>query len=162
MSDITRIGIISDTHGLLRNEVYAAFEGVDEILHAGDVGDPALLTELAVIAPVHAVHGNVDGWEVRAVTPEVVELERLGHKLVVIHGHQWGSPSVEDLAERYSGYSVVVYGHTHRPLIQELDGTLMVNPGSAGQRRFGKPVTVAVLSLTAGRRPSARLVELAS
>lgn len=162
MSDTIRIGIISDTHGLLRNEVYAAFEGVDEILHAGDVGDPALLSELAVIAPVHAVHGNVDGWEVREVTSEVVELERVGHKLAVIHGHQWGSPKVEDLAGRYPDYSVVVYGHTHQPLIRSLDGILMVNPGSASQRRFGRPPTVAVLSLSAGRRPSARLVELVS
>ncbi|UCC85275.1 MAG: metallophosphoesterase family protein [Gemmatimonadota bacterium] len=155
-----RIGLISDTHGLLRNEVFAAFEGVAEILHAGDVGDPAILTELAVIAPVHAVYGNVDGWELRQQVGESVELERLGHRIAVVHGHQWGSPKVKDLAEAYHDFSVVIYGHTHQPLIEKTAGPLVVNPGSAGHRRFGDPVTAGVLMLERRLEPKARLVDL--
>ncbi len=155
-----RIGLIADTHGLLRNEVYAAFEGVDEILHAGDVGDPSILTELEVIAPVHAVCGNVDGWELRQQLGEAVKLERLGHRIVVVHGHQWGSPKVRDLVQAYPGFSAVVYGHTHQPLIEKTAGPLVVNPGSAGHRRFGNPVTAAILTLERQLEPSARLIDL--
>jgi putative phosphoesterase len=155
-----RIGLISDTHGLLRNEVYAAFEGVDEILHAGDIGDPAILTELEVIAPVRAVLGNVDGFEVRAEVPERQELERLGHLIAVVHGHQWGSPTVRDLADAFHDFSVVVYGHTHQALIEKTAGPLVVNPGSAGHARFGHPVTAAILTLQRGRAPAAQLVDL--
>lgn len=157
-----RIGLISDTHGLLRNEVYAAFEGVDEILHAGDVGDLAILTELEVIAPVAAVIGNVDGWDVRQAWPEKQQLERLGHRIAVVHGHQFGrgSPKVKDLAEAFPDFSVVVYGHTHRPLVEKTAGPLVVNPGSAGRRRFGAPVTAAVLTLGPERPPAARLIDL--
>lgn len=155
-----RIGLISDTHGLLRNEIYAAFEGVDEILHAGDIGDSSILTELGVIAPVHAVHGNVDGWEVRQLVGESVELERLGHRIAMVHGHQWGSPKVKDLAEAYPDFSAVVFGHTHQPLIEKTAGPLVVNPGSAGRRRFGDPVTAAILTLERHLEPSARLIDL--
>jgi putative phosphoesterase len=160
MSDVYRIGLISDTHGLLRNEVYAAFEAVDEILHAGDVGDPAILTELEIIAPVRAVSGNVDGWEIRQAVPEEQEIERQGHIVAVVHGHQWGSPKVRDLAEAYPDYSVVVYGHTHIPLIEKTGGPLVVNPGSAGHQRFNKPVTAAILSLQRDRPPTAQLINL--
>lgn len=160
MSESLRIGLISDTHGLLRNEVYGAFEGVDEILHAGDVGDPAILTELAVIAPVRAVFGNVDGWDIREGAPEKQEIERLGHRIAVVHGHQWGSPKVGDLVDAFHDFSVVVYGHTHIPLIEETAGPLIVNPGSAGHQRFGKPVTAAVLTLDPGLPPAARLIDL--
>ncbi len=160
MSESLRIGVVSDTHGLLRNEVYAAFDGVDEILHAGDVGDPAILTELQVIAPVRAVFGNVDGWDVREEAQEKQEIERLGHRIAVVHGHQWGSPRVGDLLEAFHDFSVVVYGHTHIPLIEKTAGPLVVNPGSAGHLRFGKPVTAAILTLERGRPPEARLVDL--
>jgi putative phosphoesterase len=160
MSDHWHIGLISDTHGLLRNEIYAAFEGVDEILHAGDVGDPAILTELAVIAPTHGVYGNVDGWDVRDEVPERLEIERLGHSIAVIHGHQWGSPRVQDLVLEYPGYSVIVYGHTHQPLVEKVGNTLVVNPGSAGHQRFGRPVTAASLRLERDRPPRARLIGL--
>ncbi len=157
-----RIGLISDTHGLLRNEIYAAFEGVDEILHAGDVGDPAILTELEVIAPVQAVYGNVDNSDVRELASETLELARLGYGIVVIHGHQWGSPRPEDLAERYPAASVVVFGHTHQPLIRNIDGSLVINPGSAGHRRLRNPVSAATLTLERGRPPSGKLLELGS
>jgi hypothetical protein len=160
VSETLQIGLISDTHGLLRNEVYSAFESADEIVHAGDVGDPAILTELGVIAPVRAVYGNVDGWEIREQASESLELERLGHKIAVIHGHQWGSPRVQDLLEAYRGFSVIVYGHTHQPLVEKVDGTLLVNPGSAGHQRFGKAVSVALLSLERQRAPAARLLDL--
>lgn len=155
-----RIGLISDTHGLLRNEVFAAFDGVDEILHAGDVGDPSILTELRVIAPVHAVYGNVDGWELRQQVSESLELERLGHRIALIHGHQWGSPKPADLAEAFPDFSVVVYGHTHQARVERISGPLLVNPGSAGHARFGKPVTAAILALERGARPKAQLVDL--
>jgi putative phosphoesterase len=160
VSQTLSIGLISDTHGLLRNEVYAAFEAADEILHAGDVGDPAILTELEVIAPVSAVYGNVDGWDVRESAAECLELERCGVKIVVIHGHQFGSPRAEDLVAAYPESSVIVYGHTHQPTIQEVDGTLVVNPGSAGHQRFGKPVTAAMLELSPDGPPSAKLLDL--
>lgn len=160
MTQAFRIGVISDTHGLLRNEVYAAFDGVDLILHAGDVGDPGILTELEVVAPVLAVYGNVDSWEVRGQVPEVVEAEHLGHNLVVIHGHQWGSPRVSDLVMAYPDASVIVYGHTHQALMEQIGDTLVLNPGSAGHQRFGKPVSVALLSLAAERAPGARIVDL--
>lgn len=160
MSESLRIGLISDTHGLLRNEVYAAFEGIDEILHAGDIGDPAILTELEVIAPVRAVLGNVDGFDVRGEVPEKQELERLGHLIAVIHGHQWGSPTVRDLAEAFHEFSVVVYGHTHQALIEMTAGPLVVNPGSAGHQRFRKPVTVGILTLERGVAPQAKLIDL--
>jgi len=158
--DGTIIGLISDTHGLLRNEVYGVFEGVDEILHAGDVGDPAILDELEVIAPVRAVYGNVDGWDVRQRVGERVELERVGLRVVMIHGHQYGSPKVEVLIRDFPDASVVIYGHTHQPLIRRLGDTLVVNPGSAGQRRFGKPVTAARLTIAPERGPQAELLEL--
>ena len=154
------IGLISDTHGLLRNEVYGAFEGVDEILHAGDIGDPAILDELEVIAPVQAVYGNVDGWDVRRRVSERVELERAGQRLVMIHGHQYGSPKVEVLARDFPSASVIVYGHTHQPLIRRQGGALVINPGSAGQRRFRAPVTAARLTVAPNREPRAELMEL--
>jgi putative phosphoesterase len=161
MNETLRFGLISDTHGLLRNEIYEAFEGVDEILHAGDVGDDYILTLLDAIAPAHAVYGNVDGFDVRERVNETVELERLGHRIALIHGHQWGSPRVEDLVERYPDYSVIVYGHTHQPLIEEVGGSLLVNPGSAGQKRFNDPVTAALLTLERSRQPAAKLLTLA-
>jgi putative phosphoesterase len=160
VSESLRIGVVSDTHGLLRNEVYAAFDGVDEILHAGDVGDAAILTELGVIAPVRAVFGNVDGWDVREEASEKQEIERLGHKIAVVHGHQWGAPRVGDLLEAFHDFSVVVYGHTHIPLIEKTAGPLVVNPGSAGHQRFGKPVTAALLVLERDLPPEARLIDL--
>jgi putative phosphoesterase len=160
VSERLRIGLVSDTHGLLRNEIYAAFDGVDEIFHAGDVGDPSILTELEVIAPVQAVYGNVDGWDLREHLPETVEVERLGHRIAVVHGHQWGSPRAEDLVDAYPDFSVIIYGHTHQPLVEAGSGVLVVNPGSAGQRRFGKPVSAGLLALERGRPPVAKLVDL--
>lgn len=154
-----KVGIISDTHGLLRPEVFPVFEGVEHILHAGDVGPAELLVELEAIAPVTAVWGNTDGWGVRARVPEVARVELGGVAVVVFHGMQVGSPTPARAAAAYPDAGLVVFGHSHRPVIERVGGVLAVNPGSAGRRRFRDPVTVALAELSPGRT-SARLVEL--
>ncbi|MET0397403.1 MAG: metallophosphoesterase family protein [Longimicrobiaceae bacterium] len=154
-----KVGIISDTHGLLRPEVFAVFEGVEHILHAGDVGPADLLVELEAIAPVTAVWGNTDGWEVRARLPEVARVELGGVPVVVLHGMQLGSPTAARAAAAYPDAELVVFGHSHRPVVERVGAVLAVNPGSAGPRRFRDPVTVALAELAPGRT-SARLVEL--
>lgn len=145
-----RIGLISDTHGLLRGEVFDVFAGVDHVIHAGDVGDPDILTELEAIAPVTAVWGNVDGWELRARLPEVARLELDGVRIAVLHGQQLGSPSPAKAAAAHPDAGLVVFGHSHRPVIEQVGPTLAVNPGSAGPRRFRDPVTVAIAEIEGG------------
>ncbi|MBW3656508.1 MAG: metallophosphatase family protein [Gemmatimonadetes bacterium] len=154
-----KIGIISDTHGLLRPQVFDLFEGVEHILHAGDIGNPDIITELEAIAPVTAVWGNADGWEVRGRVPEVAEVELGGVRAVVIHGMQVGSPTPEKIAALHPEAGLVVFGHSHRPLIRHVGATLAVNPGSAGRRRFRDPVTVALAEIRDGS-VSAWLIEL--
>jgi putative phosphoesterase len=154
-----KIGIISDTHGLLRAQVFEAFAGVEHILRAGDVGDPGILVELAALAPVTAVYGNVDGGDIRARVPEVARLELGGVRIVVIHGMQFGAPTPQKVAAAHPDAGLVVFGHSHRPLIQQVGPTLAVNPGSAGPRRFKDPVTVALAEIENGT-PVARLVHL--
>ena len=154
-----KIGIISDTHGLLRPQVFEAFEGVEHILHAGDVGDPDILVELAALAPVTAVWGNVDGTEIRARVPEVARLELDGVRIAIVHGMQFGSPTPQKVAAAHADAGLVVFGHSHRPLIQQVGPTLAVNPGSAGPRRFKDPVTVAIAEIENGT-VEARLVPL--
>lgn len=151
------IGLISDTHGRLRPEIFDLFAGVDRILHAGDIGPLDLLTDLEAIAPVTAVWGNTDGFDVRGSVPEVAEIELAGHPIVVVHGHQVGSPNPRNLRAAHPGADVIVYGHTHRPLVDG-DGALVVNPGSAGAARFGLPPSVALLRLQG--EPSVELLEL--
>lgn len=154
-----KIGIISDTHGLLRAQVFDVFQGVEHILHAGDVGDPDILTELAAIAPVTAVWGNVDGMEFRARIPEIARLELGGVRIVMLHGMQLGSPTPQKAAAAHPDAGLVVFGHSHRPIIQQAGPTLAVNPGSAGPRRFKDPVTVAIAEIENGT-VQARLVGL--
>lgn len=154
-----RVGIISDTHGLLRPEVFRAFEGVEHVLHAGDVGPEDLLVELEAIAPVTAVWGNTDGWEVHARVPEVARVELGGVRVVVVHGMQVGSPTPERVVRAYPDAGLVIFGHSHRPVIERVGEVLAVNPGSAGPRRFRGPVTVALADLAEGRA-TARLVTL--
>lgn len=154
-----RIGIISDTHGLLRAQVLDVFKDVQHILHGGDIGDPDILTALETLAPVTAVWGNADGWEVRGRVPEVAEVELGGMRAVVIHGMQVGSPTPEKIAARYPDAGLVVFGHSHRPVIRQVGGTLAVNPGSAGRRRFRDPVTVAIAEIEDGAA-FARLIQL--
>ena len=156
-----RLGIISDTHSLLRPEVFIAFEQVDHILHAGDIGPLDLLTELEALAPVTAVFGNVDGFEIRGRLPKVAELELDGLAIVVTHGDQFGSPTPAKLREAFPAADVIVYGHTHRPLLEMVDRTVTVmNPGSAGPRRFDLKPSVGIMELEPGLPPRARIVSL--
>lgn len=156
-----RLGIISDTHGLLRPEVFEAFREVDHILHAGDLGPLQLLTELEAIAPVTAVYGNTDGWDVRERLPQVARVELDGFRIVVTHGDQLGSPTPEKLNAAFPEAEIIVYGHTHRPLLTLVDVVVTVmNPGGAGARRFNLPPSVGIMELEAGIPPRARLVPL--
>jgi uncharacterized protein len=156
-----RLGVISDTHGLLRPEVFKAFESVDHILHAGDVGPLDLLTELEALAPVAAVYGNTDGGDVRAQLPQVATLQLDGFDIVVTHGDQLGSPTPDVLNRAFPEAQIIIYGHTHRPLLTIVDVVVTVmNPGSAGPRRFRLPPSVGILELEPGIPPRGRLVPL--
>lgn len=158
-----RLGIISDTHGLLRPEVHDVFREVDRILHAGDVGDSAILDELALIAPVAAVYGNVDGGRLRSSLKEVLDEKIDGLRFVVTHGDRFGSPKPEDLKEAYPDADVLIFGHTHQPLIRDFpDFSVVLNPGSAGPVRFGQKPTVAIMETEPGIPPRARIVPLES
>jgi uncharacterized protein len=156
-----RLGIIADTHGLLRPEVFDAFAEVDHILHAGDVGPSDLLTELEVLAPVTAVYGNTDGTDLRRVLPQVAQLELDGFDIVVTHGDQLGSPTPEGLNAAFPQAQIIVFGHTHRPLLTIVDVVVTVmNPGGAGHRRFGLLPSVGILELEPGIPPRGRIVPL--
>jgi putative phosphoesterase len=154
-----RIGIIADTHGLRRPEVFDVFAGVEHILHAGDVGPVELLDELEAIAPVTAVWGNTDGWDVRRRVKEIAEIELGGVRVVVMHGMQLGSPTPEKVAAAYPGAGLVVFGHSHQPVIRQVGPTLAVNPGSAGRQRFRDPISVALAEIEGGT-VTAHLVDL--
>lgn len=146
-----RIGLIADTHGLLRPEAVTFLSGADAIVHAGDVGRDHVLDGLRALAPVHAVRGNVDrGGAVHAL-PDRLDLELRGVTIVVTHER----PAPSEVPDA----DVVVFGHSHRPLIERARHRLWINPGSAGPRRFRLPVSVAWLSLDGGR-PMARLETL--
>jgi putative phosphoesterase len=156
-----RLGIIADTHGLLRSEVFEVFKEVDHILHAGDVGPSELLTELEAIAPVTAVYGNTDGWDLRARLPQVASIRLDGFDIVVTHGDQFGSPTPEKLNAAFPEAEILVFGHTHRPLLTLVDVVVTVmNPGGAGPQRFDLPPSVGIMELEAGIPPRARLVPL--
>jgi len=156
-----RLGVISDTHGLLRPEVFEVFKQVDHILHAGDVGEPQILIELEAIAPVTAVYGNVDPPELRSVLPQVAQLELDGFDIVVTHGDQFGSPTPAKLHDAFPKAEIIVYGHTHKSLLELVDRTVTVmNPGGAGHPRFDLKPSVGIMELEAGIPPRARLVDL--
>jgi len=137
-----RLGILSDTHGLLRPEAMEALRGVELIVHAGDVGDPEILTKLRTIAPVFAVRGNVDTEAWARELPEASVVEAEGANLYVLHNLQHLDLKPED-----AGFDVVISGHTHEPKQYERNGVLYLNPGSAGPRRFRLPVTLAILEV---------------
>lgn len=156
--DARRVGLISDTHNMLRPQVFDVFEGVDLILHAGDVGDDDILDELETIAPVYAVRGNTDRID-NPRLPESRELLINGSLRVhVSHGHEVGAKPIT-LVAAYGDANVIVYGHTHRELITETDGTLVVNPGAAGARRFDLMPCVAIMTIE-NQKASVDLVRL--
>jgi len=156
-----RVGVISDTHGLLRPEVFDVFREVDHILHGGDVGKWDVLADLRALAPVTAVYGNADGPDVRAKLPDVARLELEGFDIVVTHGDQLGRPTPAKLHEAFPRAEIIVYGHTHRPLLELVDRTVTVmNPGGAGPARFDLKPSVGIMELEPGVPPRARLVEL--
>lgn len=142
ISGVARIGLISDTHSLLRTEAVEALRGSELILHAGDVGKPEILEELRKIAPVVAVRGNVDTHPWAQVLPETAVAEAGSVLIYILH-----DVNALDLNPAAAGFHIVVSGHSHKPGKTERDGVLYINPGSAGPRRFQLPVTVALLRL---------------
>jgi uncharacterized protein len=149
-----RVGLISDTHGLLRPEARAFLMGCDHIVHGGDIGEPTILDELAVIAPLIVVRGNNDTEPWAARLP-VTEMIRVGNVFVyVIH-----NLAELDIDPGAAGVRVVVSGHSHKPMMEERDGILYVNPGSSGPRRFKLPISVGEI-IVSGSAVSARLVDL--
>jgi hypothetical protein len=145
------VGLISDTHGLLRPQVAEVFDGVSLILHAGDVGGAKVLESLAAIAPVEAVFGNVDDVHDPSLAAERVVTVG-GITIHVSHGHELGSPTPERMLARYHG-DVLVFGHTHKAIVVREGIRLVVNPGSAGPRRFDLKPSVARLMIAAGNPP---------
>ncbi|HXE46959.1 MAG TPA: metallophosphoesterase family protein [Ramlibacter sp.] len=149
-----RVGLISDTHGLLRPEAKAFLQGSDRIVHAGDIGNPGILEELSEIAPVTAVRGNNDRGPWAQALRES-EFLRVGEVFVYVV-HDLAELDIDPIA---AGVRVVLSGHSHQPAVEERDGVLYVNPGSAGPRRFKLPIAVGELTV-AGRSVSARTVVL--
>ena len=150
-----RIGVVSDTHGLLRPEVALALDGVERILHLGDVGTPSILKALEKIAPVTAVRGNVDRSGVCGRLPETDVLLLEGHYIYMLHNIE-----TLHLDPAAAKFAAVLYGHSHRPSIKRIKGVLYFNPGSCGPRRFHLPVTVGLLTIEAGAAPEAVVVDL--
>jgi uncharacterized protein len=160
------IGLIADTHGLLRPEAVRALAGVSHIIHAGDIGGPEILAELRKIAPVSAIRGNNDRGPWAAAIPLSEALELEGVRIHVLHDLK-----EIDFDPKAAGFDVVVSGHSHKPTVNERDGVTFVNPGSAGPRRFKLPVTVGYLDITPGglgsprgprslQRPQARIARI--
>jgi len=146
------IGVISDTHGLLRPEAVQKLQDSELILHGGDIGDPNILKQLAEIAPVHAVRGNNDRDRWADSIPITLDLRILKYRIHVIH-------NLDEMKADPKQYSIVVSGHSHRPVIQKKEATLFINPGSAGPRRFHLPIAIAKLLLK-DTSVSARIIEL--
>lgn len=141
-----RIGLISDTHGLLRPEALAALQGCAQIIHAGDIGKPQVLDGLRAIAPLEAIRGNIDTADWALELPERLDLRIGGLTLHVLHDLK--QMDIDPLA---AGVDVVIAGHSHKPKVERRDGVLYVNPGSAGPRRFSLPISLALLELNDGQ-----------
>jgi uncharacterized protein len=148
-SETRVVGLISDTHGLLRPGVREALTGVELILHSGDVGGSGILDELRLIAPVKAVFGNTDPEDEPELAQAII-VAIDGIRVHVSHGHEVGSPTPAKLAVKYDA-DVVVFGHTHRPLVSRLGNQLFVNPGAAGPKRFDITPSVARLTIEGGK-----------
>jgi uncharacterized protein len=143
------VGLVSDTHGLVRPEIFSALAGVELILHAGDVGGRSVLDALGAIAPVNAVYGNTDSAGDPDLRPSLaLTIDELS--IQVSHGHELGAPTVEALLRRYRA-DVIVFGHTHKPLVERSGDRLVVNPGAAGPRRFSLRPSVARMTVTTRR-----------
>jgi uncharacterized protein len=142
------IGLLSDTHGVVRDGIFEALAGVSQILHAGDVGGRAVLDALGTIAPVQAVYGNIDPLDGRL--PQRLAVDAGGLTIHVSHGHELGRPAPANLLAAYAA-DVLVYGHTHRALVERSGSRLVVNPGAAGPRRFDLRPSVARLTIAQGR-----------
>jgi uncharacterized protein len=156
--DRTRlVGLISDTHGLVRPDVHAALAGVELILHAGDVGGDGILDELQLIAPVHAVFGNTDPPGNPRLA-DAIEMTIGDVRVHVSHGHEVGTPTPAKLLARY-GADVIVFGHTHKQLLTNAEGRWVINPGAAGPRRFDLLPSVARMTIR-GRHVEIELVNL--
>jgi putative phosphoesterase len=151
---IWRIGVLSDTHGLLRHEAVSALQGVGMIVHAGDIGRAEILSDLEFIAPVVAIRGNNDRGEWADGIPESRAIEFGGVSIFILHDLK--QLAIYPLA---AGHQVVIAGHSHKPHFEEQGGVLYLNPGSCGPRRFKLPVTVAILTLTRGRA-EAEIIDL--
>lgn len=149
-----RIGIISDTHGLLRAEAMRRLAGVHHIIHAGDIGRPEVIAELRTIAPTTAIRGNIDRGAWAAAYPDTARVTLAGRSIYVLHNLK-----ELDLDPAAAGLDVVVSGHSHRPKIETVDGVLYLNPGSAGPRRFTLPIALATLELS-GEALDPRIHEL--
>jgi putative phosphoesterase len=152
---MVRIGLISDTHGLLRPEALAALAGCDHIVHGGDIGGQAILDQLAAIAPLTAVRGNNDYQAWAAAVPDTARVTIAGLNLFAVH--DIATIGLDPAAE---GIDVVIYGHSHKPLAERRGAVLYLNPGSAGPRRFSLPVSVAQLTVDKGEI-AARIIALA-
>jgi putative phosphoesterase len=150
-----KIGVVSDTHGLLRPEVLPALKGVDHILHLGDVGKPSILEALEKIAPVHAIRGNVDSDGPCSRLPETDVLLFEGHYLYLLH--DLGTLHLDPVAAKFSA---VLYGHSHRPTVERRKGVLYFNPGSCGPHRFDLPVTIGHLTIAKDKEPAAEIIDL--
>lgn len=140
-----RIGLISDTHGLLRPEALSALQGCEQIIHAGDIGKPEVLDGLRAIAPLEAIRGNIDTADWAQPFPERLDLRLGGLTLHVLHDLK--QLDIDPLA---AGIDVVIAGHSHKPKVERRDGVLYINPGSAGPRRFSLPISLALLELNNG------------
>jgi len=150
-----KIGVVSDTHGLLRPEVIPELTGVERILHLGDVGDPAILKSLESVAPITAIRGNVDRSGECSRLPETEVLLLEGHYIYMLHDLH--ALHLDPVAAKFSA---VLFGHSHQPGIRRHKGVLYFNPGSCGPRRFELPVTVGIMRLESGAEPQAQIVHL--
>jgi putative phosphoesterase len=150
-----QIGVLSDTHGLLRPEVLPLLKGSDHILHLGDVGDPEILTTLSKIAPITAIRGNIDTQGPCAQLPATEVVTLAGHDLYLLHNlHQL------DLDPAAAGFAAILYGHSHKPEIQWKKGILYFNPGSCGPRRFELPITCGQITLNDKGQLEAKILQL--
>jgi putative phosphoesterase len=137
------LGVISDTHGLLREEAVTLLRGVDHIIHAGDIGDPEIVQQLRAIAPVSAIRGNIDAEDWALAYPETLRLTLFGHTIFVIHDLKALEAHPEE-----QGIRLVISGHSHRARIETRDSVIYLNPGSAGPRRFKLPISLATVEIS--------------